>query len=94
MKWLLRIKVSEGANEKLRQWSTLYTCSAVLVGPGKNQKKASISVKGMTCNSCVQNIEGVIGDRADVVSIKVLTYLYLASLCLISGQDLFCKNEH
>ena len=27
MKWLLRIKVSEGANEKLRQWSTLYTCS-------------------------------------------------------------------
>ena len=29
MKWLLRIKVSEGANEKLRQWSTLYTCSKI-----------------------------------------------------------------
>ena len=29
MKWLLRIKVSEGANEKLRQWSTLYTWALI-----------------------------------------------------------------
>ena len=48
--------------------------TAVLVGAGKNQKKISLSIKGMTCNSCVQNIEGVIGDRADVVSIKVFSY--------------------
>ena len=48
--------------------------TAVLVGAGKNQKKTSLSIKGMTCNSCVQNIEGVIGDRADVVSIKVFSY--------------------
>ena len=65
--------------------------TAVLVGAGKNQKKASISVKGMTCNSCVQNIEGVIGDRADVVSIKVLTLF--GTVMFIAGQNSFCKNE-
>ncbi len=37
----------------------------------KNLKSTVIKVKGMTCNSCVQNIEGVIGDRAGVASIKV-----------------------
>ena len=66
--------------------------TAVLVGAGKNQKKASISVKGMTCNSCVQNIEGVIGDRADVVSIKVLTLFGI--VVFFSGQYSFYKNEH
>ena len=48
--------------------------TAVLDGAGKNEKKATISIKGMTCSSCVQNIEGVIGDRTDVVSIKVVIF--------------------
>ena len=46
--------------------------TAVLKGTGKNRKRMTVKVKGMTCNSCVQNIEGVIGDRPDVISIKVL----------------------
>ncbi|XP_020286145.1 copper-transporting ATPase 1 isoform X2 [Pseudomyrmex gracilis] len=30
-----------------------------------------IGIQGMTCQSCVRNIEGTIGERSDVVSIKV-----------------------
>lgn len=31
-----------------------------------------IDIRGMTCQSCVRNIESVIGDRPDVVSIRVI----------------------
>lgn len=34
--------------------------------------KCTISIKGMTCNSCVKNIESNIGDKPGIVSIKVL----------------------
>lgn len=30
-----------------------------------------VSIKGMTCNSCVRNIEGTVGGKPGVVSIKV-----------------------
>lgn len=31
-----------------------------------------IDIEGMTCQSCVRNIEGMIGDRPDVVNIRVV----------------------
>lgn len=31
-----------------------------------------IGIEGMTCQSCVKNIEGMIGERPDVVSIRVV----------------------
>lgn len=31
-----------------------------------------IGIQGMTCQSCVRNIEGMIGERSDVVSIRVV----------------------
>ena len=41
------------------------------VGGGGRGKRCSISVKGMTCNSCVQNIQGVISDKPGVLDISV-----------------------
>ncbi len=41
------------------------------VDSGNNVNFTSISVKGMTCNSCVKNIEDVIGARPDIMTIKV-----------------------
>ena len=40
-------------------------------GSENNVNFTSISVKGMTCNSCVKNIEDVIGGRPGIVTIKV-----------------------
>jgi copper chaperone CopZ len=34
-------------------------------------QEATVQVLGMTCNSCVQNIEGVMGDRPGIESIRV-----------------------
>jgi Cu+-exporting ATPase len=34
-------------------------------------QEATVQVLGMTCNSCVQNIEGVMGDRPGIASIRV-----------------------
>lgn len=31
-----------------------------------------IGIQGMTCQSCVRNIEGMIGERPDVVNIRVV----------------------
>lgn len=33
--------------------------------------KCVISIKGMTCNSCVRNIEGTIGEKMGIKNIKV-----------------------
>lgn len=30
-----------------------------------------VSIKGMTCNSCVKNIEGTVGGKPGVITIKV-----------------------
>ncbi|XP_076467909.1 copper-transporting ATPase 1-like isoform X2 [Babylonia areolata] len=38
---------------------------------GNVHKSCEVSVKGMTCNSCVQNIQSNIGGKPGVVSIKV-----------------------
>ena len=38
---------------------------------GKSSEVAVIRVLGMTCNSCVQNIEGVMGEKAGIHSISV-----------------------
>lgn len=56
----------------------------------KNLKRVTVVVKGMTCNSCVQNIEGVIGDRPDVVSIKVtIVQVFTETLMSFSGLSFF-----
>jgi copper chaperone CopZ len=34
-------------------------------------QEATVQVLGMTCNSCVQNIEGVMGGRPGIASIRV-----------------------
>ncbi|XP_019700324.1 copper-transporting ATPase 1 isoform X3 [Harpegnathos saltator] len=34
--------------------------------------KIKIGIEGMTCQSCVRNIEGMIGERPDVIKIKVV----------------------
>ena len=39
--------------------------------PSSSSAEVVISVKGMTCNSCVNNIEGTIGEKPGVKSIKV-----------------------
>lgn len=38
---------------------------------GKDVETCVVSIKGMTCNSCVRNIEGTVGGKPGVVSIKV-----------------------
>ncbi|RXG53096.1 Copper-transporting ATPase 1 [Armadillidium vulgare] len=39
--------------------------------PLDDEENAVISIEGMTCNSCVKNIEKTIGDKPGVISIKV-----------------------
>lgn len=38
---------------------------------GQAVETCVVSIKGMTCNSCVRNIEGTVGGKPGVVSIKV-----------------------
>ncbi|XP_032666668.1 copper-transporting ATPase 1 isoform X3 [Odontomachus brunneus] len=42
------------------------------VGQAAEISTVKIDIEGMTCQSCVRNIEGMIGDRSDVVSIRVV----------------------
>jgi copper chaperone CopZ len=53
----------------------LMTEPAVAMGasaaPAGMAQQATVQVLGMTCNSCVQNIEGVMGDRPGIESIRV-----------------------
>lgn len=42
------------------------------VGQLAETSTVKIDIEGMTCQSCVRNIEGTIGDRSDVVNIRVV----------------------
>ncbi|KAE9547753.1 hypothetical protein FO519_009034 [Halicephalobus sp. NKZ332] len=44
----------------------------LLESPKKTKKKAVVSIEGMTCMSCVKNIESNIGSKDGIFSIKVL----------------------
>lgn len=37
-----------------------------------NTSTMKVNIEGMRCQSCVKNIEGTIGSRADVLSVKVI----------------------
>ena len=45
--------------------------SFALIDFGSNMQTVTLGVKGMTCNSCVRNIEGTISSRPGVSDIKV-----------------------
>lgn len=40
-------------------------------GTSSSQQTCVISILGMTCNSCVRNIEGTIGGKNGIASISV-----------------------
>ena len=44
----------------------------LLEPPKATKKKAVVSIEGMTCMSCVRNIESNIGSKDGIFSIKVL----------------------
>lgn len=59
--------------EKVREHIDDMGFEATLLQGDSSQgvKTCVVSIKGMTCNSCVRNIEGTVGGKPGVVSIKV-----------------------
>lgn len=45
--------------------------ATLLADSAKGVETCVVSIKGMTCNSCVKNIEGTIEEKPGVLSIKV-----------------------
>ena len=48
-----------------------FEATLVPLDAAQGEESCVVSIKGMTCNSCVKNIEGTIGEKPGVIAIKV-----------------------
>ena len=48
-----------------------FEATVLLGAAAKGVESCVVGIKGMTCNSCVKNIEGTVGEKPGVLSVKV-----------------------